>query len=81
MPSGRTACWKFFTSHGICREEYADFVKRWHQAYVSEMKEFAACIREGRQPEVTVYDGTAASTVAYACKDSYENGGLREIKY
>ena len=70
-----------FNSHGICREEYGDFVKRWHQAYINEMIEFASCVREGRQPEVTVYDGTKASTVAYACKDSYENGGLRDIQY
>ncbi len=70
-----------FNEHGICRGQYSDFVKRWHQAYINEMNEFVACIREKRHPEVTVYDGTKASAVAYACKDSYENGGLRKIVY
>ena len=65
--------------YGAREEYYPDFLSRWHQAYINEIKEFTACIREGRRPEVTVYDGTAASAAAYRCKESFETGRLLEV--
>ena len=62
--------------HGVCRECYQDFLDRWHEAYIAELTEFVRCITEGRKPEVTVYDGTAASKIAYRCKESFETGKL-----
>ena len=63
------------------REEYnPDFLSRWHQAYVNEIKEFVACINEGRTPGVTVYDGTKVSQAAYRCKESFETGKLLEVE-
>lgn len=53
---------------GARSEYYPDFLSRWHQAYINEIAEFVACIRDGRKPEVTVYDGTAVSRAAYACQ-------------
>lgn len=71
---GTDSMLEVLNEHGVCRECYQDFMRRWHEAYVSEMTEFAACIRENRKPEVTVYDGTACSKIAYACKESFETG-------
>lgn len=65
--------------HGVCRECYPDFLSRWHEAYIAELCEFVSCIQEGRKPSVTVYDGTAASAVAYRCKESFESGTLLSV--
>ena len=65
---------------GAREEYYPDFLSRWHQAYVNEIKEFVACINEGRKPGVTVYDGTKVSQAAYRCKESFETGKLLEVE-
>ena len=78
---GTDTMMEVFTDEGILRETYADWVLRWHDAYIAEMAEFVNCILEGRKPEITAHDGTCASTVAYACRDSYESGKLLEICY
>jgi myo-inositol 2-dehydrogenase/D-chiro-inositol 1-dehydrogenase len=63
-------------SHGVRRECHMDFLTRWHEAYINEITEFCNCIIENRKPEVTVYDGTAVSRVAYRCKESFETGKM-----
>lgn len=65
---------------GAHSDYYPDFMSRWHQAYVNEITEYANCIREGRKPGINVYDGTAASAAAYACKESFETGKLVTIE-
>lgn len=62
--------------NGVCRECCPDFMSRWHNAYIAEMTEFVSCIRENRRPDVTVYDGTAASETAHRCKESFETGKM-----
>lgn len=71
---GTDSMLEVMSSHGVSRECYPDFMMRWHDAYIAEMKEFISCIREGRQSDVTVQDGTAASETAYRCKESFETG-------
>lgn len=66
--------------HGVCRECYPDFMQRWHHAYIAEMEEFAACIKENRKPQVSVHDGTMASKIAYRCKESFETGEMLPFK-
>ena len=68
------------SEHGVCRECYPDFLHRWHDAYIAEMCEFVNCIHEGRRPEVTVYDGTAVSEIAYRCKESFECGEMLPLR-
>lgn len=63
-------------THGVRRECYTDFLTRWHEAYINEITEFCNCILENRKPEVTVYDGTAVSRIAYRCKESFETGKM-----
>ena len=66
--------------NGAHEQYYPDFLSRWHEAYVNELAEFVSCIREGRKPEVTVYDGTAVSRTAYRCKESFETGEMLDME-
>jgi myo-inositol 2-dehydrogenase/D-chiro-inositol 1-dehydrogenase len=62
--------------HGVRRECSQNFLERFDTAYVNEVQEFINCIMEGRKPEVTVYDGTRVSEIAYTCKAAFEKGTL-----
>ena len=77
---GRKNMLQIVDGSGAREEYYPDFLSRWHQAYVNEIKEFVACIIEGRKPGVTVYDGTKVSQAAYRCKESFETGKLLEVE-
>ena len=77
---GRKNMLQIVDGSGAREEYYPDFLSRWHQAYVNEIKEFVACINEGRKPGVTVYDGTKVSQAAYRCKESFETGLLLEVE-
>ncbi|HCM25669.1 MAG: inositol 2-dehydrogenase [Treponema sp. GWB1_62_6] len=62
--------------HGVRRECSENFLERFETSYLNEVQEFVSCIVEKRKPEVTVYDGTRVSEIAYACKSSFEKGEL-----
>jgi len=62
--------------HGVRKECSQDFIERFGDAYRNEINEFVACIREGRNPEVTVYDGTKCTEIAYKCKEAFESNEL-----
>jgi inositol 2-dehydrogenase len=49
----------------------ADFTERYREAYLLELEEFAAAIREGRAPLVTGQDGLAAFVLAQACDRAF----------
>lgn len=61
---------------GVRKECSQDFIERFGEAYRNEMTEFIACIAEGRKPELTVYDGTKCTEIAYQCKEAFENNEL-----
>ncbi|MDR0386481.1 MAG: inositol 2-dehydrogenase [Treponema sp.] len=61
---------------GVRRECSENFLERFDTAYVNEVQEFVNCVIEGRKPEVTVYDGTRVSEIAYTCKSAFEQGVL-----
>lgn len=65
--------------NGVCRECYPDWQTRWSQAYISEMENFVDCIRTGRKPEITVYDGTKSLEIAYRCRESFETGKMLSL--
>jgi len=52
----------------------ADFTERYREAYLLELEEFAAAIREGRRPAVSGEDGLAAFVLARACERSFREG-------
>jgi myo-inositol 2-dehydrogenase/D-chiro-inositol 1-dehydrogenase len=66
---------------GVRKECSQNFLERFEQAYVDELQEFVNCIVEGRKPNVSVYDGTKVTEVAYALKESFETGKLVDIEY
>lgn len=70
---------EILSEHGVCRECYPDFVSRWHDAYIREMGIFCQHINEGTQASPTVYDGTAATRIAFQCKKSFIKNELLEL--
>jgi myo-inositol 2-dehydrogenase/D-chiro-inositol 1-dehydrogenase len=62
--------------HGVRKECSENFLERFGAAYVNEVQEFVDCVITGRKPEVTVYDGTRVSEIAYICKSAFEKGEL-----
>jgi myo-inositol 2-dehydrogenase/D-chiro-inositol 1-dehydrogenase len=62
--------------HGVRKECSQDFIERFGEAYLGEMNEFVSCISGGRKPEVTVYDGTKCTEIAYKCKEAFEKNEL-----
>ncbi len=63
-------------TNGVRRECSENFLERFESSYINEMQEFVYCILEERKPEVTVYDGTRVSEIAYTCKEAFETGEL-----
>jgi myo-inositol 2-dehydrogenase/D-chiro-inositol 1-dehydrogenase len=66
-------------TNGVRKECSQNFLERFEQAYIDEVSEFVDCILEKRKPEITVYDGTKTTVIAYACKESFETGKLIDI--
>lgn len=66
-------------SSGVRRECSENFLERFENAYVNELEEFINCIVDGRKPEITVYDGTKVTQIAYRCKQSFETEKLLSI--
>ena len=62
--------------YGVRHECSQDFLERFGEAYRAEMKEFVRCIRDACQPEVSVYDGTRCTEIAFACKEAFESKAL-----
>lgn len=58
------------------RECSENFLEQFESSYVNEVQEFVNCILEGRKPEVTGYDGTWVSEIAYKCKKAFETGEM-----
>lgn len=65
--------------NGVRKEISQSFIERFEDSFKAELSEFVDCIAENRKPEITVYDGTRVSEIAYKCKESFETGKLIEI--
>lgn len=63
-------------SYGVRKECSENFLERFQDSYVNEMKEFVDCILQNRKPDVTVYDGSRVLEIANMCKQSFESGEL-----
>lgn len=70
---------EIMTNDGVVKQCSQNFLERFETAYLKEMEEFVSCIENGRKPEITVYDGTKASNIAYKCKESFETKTLVNI--
>jgi myo-inositol 2-dehydrogenase/D-chiro-inositol 1-dehydrogenase len=63
-------------TNGVVRECSQNFLERFEQAYLNEVQEFVNCIKENRQPEVSVTDGTKATRIAYQATESFRENKL-----
>lgn len=68
-----------YDDNGVVRPTSQDFPERFGSAFVNEMEEFANCILEGRQPDITAYDGLRNTQVAIACQESFDGNKLVEL--
>ncbi|MHA6260209.1 inositol 2-dehydrogenase [Sporosarcina sp. CAU 1771] len=65
-----------FDDHGARKECVSGFPERFKEAYILELQEFIDCIVENRKPEISVYDGTKATEVAFAATESFRENKL-----
>ena len=70
-----------YDTHGAVKECVGGFPERFAQAYQLELQEFINCIRENRKPNVTVYDGTKSTQIAFATTKAYQTGKPLAIEY
>ncbi|MBQ3104306.1 MAG: Gfo/Idh/MocA family oxidoreductase [Lachnospiraceae bacterium] len=68
-----------YNKHGAVTECVSGFPERFAEAYRLEMQEFIDCIREGRKPDITVYDGTRATEITFATARSLKNHSVERI--
>ncbi|MFV0529448.1 MAG: Gfo/Idh/MocA family oxidoreductase [Lachnospiraceae bacterium] len=66
---------------GVVQECVRNFPERFNEAYVIELQSFCDCVINKTTPGVTVYDGTKATQICYACKASIENHELIKVEY
>ena len=70
-----------FDQNGAVQPVIENFPQRFAQAYLREIEEFIDCVRTGRKPELTVYDGTKAAQVSYAITESFRTGKPVKVNY
>ena len=70
-----------FNSNGAVTECVGSFPERFAEAYLLEMQEFIDCVCEGKQPGVSVYDGTKSTAIAFRCKESFLSNQLLDMNY
>jgi len=62
------------TRDGVTHDTVPYFMERFGEAYAAEIRDFVACILEGREPTVTAQDGRAAAAIGIAATISFEEG-------
>ena len=65
---------------GVRAECVASFPERFREAYLLEMQEFVDCVRTGRRPGTTVYDGVRSTAVGYATTEAWRTGHPVKIR-
>lgn len=68
-----------YTDQGVVTECVEAFPERFAEAYLAEMQEFVRCVLHDRKPDVTVYDGTRSTEIAFATTESFKTGALVQI--
>lgn len=70
-----------YDKNGAVKECVSGFPERFAEAYRLEMENFIDCIQQGVKPNVTVYDGTKSTQIAFATTEAYKKGGILKIEY
>ena len=63
-----------YDGNGVVTECVESFPERFREAYLFEMQEFIDCICEDRKPDITVYDGTRGTEIAFATTEAWKSG-------
>ncbi len=64
---------------GAVTECVGSFPERFDEAYLLEMQEFIDCVCAGKQPCVSVYDGTKSTAIGYATTEAWKTGAIVKI--
>ena len=73
--NGARSSAQLFTSSGWSTDTVRSDTELMRDAYTGEFVEFAAAIREHREPSVTGVDARRALAVALACIESFQTHG------
>ncbi len=68
-----------YNAQGVVTECVENFQVRFAEAYRLEMEEFVNCVLENRKPDVTVYDGTKSTRIAFATTEAWKTGQVKRI--
>ena len=70
---------QLYVQGGVLTECVESFPERFEEAYLLEMQEFVDCVLQGKQPGVSVYDGTKSTAVGYATTEAWKTGKIVKI--
>ncbi|WP_199883955.1 Gfo/Idh/MocA family protein [Anaerosinus massiliensis] len=70
-----------YNEHGAVTECVSGFPERFAEAYRLEIQNFIDCIQKKEQPDVTVYDGTKSTQIAFRTTEAYKTGKTLSIVY
>jgi myo-inositol 2-dehydrogenase/D-chiro-inositol 1-dehydrogenase len=70
-----------YNKDGVLVECVEEFRERFAEAFRLELQEFVDCIRQGRKPEVTVYDATQSTQIMVATTEALKQKKLVNISY
>ena len=70
---------QLYVNGGVVTECVEAFPERFAEAYLAEMEEFIHCAAEGKQPGVSVYDGTKSTAIGYATTEAWKTGKAVKI--
>lgn len=70
---------EIFDSNGAVTECVETFPERFDEAYLIEMQEFIDCVCEGKQPGVSVYDGTKSTAIGFATTEAWKTGNIVKL--
>lgn len=70
-----------YNQHGVVQECVGGFPERFADAYRLEMEEFIRCIQQKEKPEISVYDGTKSTQIAFTTMKAYKNKKVLPIIY
>lgn len=70
-----------YNEHGALTECMSGFAERFAEAYRLEMQNFIDCIQHKKNPDITVYDGTKSTQIAFMTTKAYKTGKALSIVY
>lgn len=67
------------TENSIAHDTVPGFYERFADAYVAQLKNFIACLQQGKTPPITYDDGIEAQKIALAATQSWKKGAVVQL--